>query len=327
MITMDNKEPHSSRYFFTAVILISISLLGGIYSVASTNAYVADLKEYKSLIEYNPFESLLLEAEGSYVYAPNEDRVFFSKSATKPLPLASITKIMTAMVALENIPETASLRVMREDLLTDGQSGLLEGELWQPRDLINFTLIVSSNDGAQTLARETERFLDEGNTFVEEMNKRAKEIGMEDTVFYNPTGLDESEETAGAYASPKDVATLFNFALNHYPHLLEETSQFESVYSSLSGLSHTAENTNILTSSLPNIIASKTGYTDIAGGNLSIVTELDEVGPIIITVLGSSKDGRFSDVSSLYNATLKGLYLDRELAKLENETKEILKQI
>ena len=73
---------------------------------------------------------------------------------------------------------------------------------------------------------------------------------------------------------------------------------------------HDARNTNQDTLSIPWILASKTGYTDLAGGNLVIAFDAGMMQPYIIAVLGSSKDGRFSDVNKLYKATID--YLDRQ---------------
>lgn len=309
-------------YLFLAITLTVAFLVGSILYLRDTRNYVEEVSETPLLITYDPFREVLIEGDSAYVYDVKNRRSIHSLNPTATLPLASITKIMTAFVALENIPSTETITIMPQDLGTEGGSGLIPYEAWRVGDLIDFTLIVSSNDGAEALRRVGNQYTLErnGQTFIETMNSRAKEIGMEDSVFYNPTGLDQDLSRAGSYSNARDVSTMFNFLLSNYPFLIEESAHAEETFTSISGISHVARNTNRLTETIPDLIASKTGFTDLAGGNLAVVVEPESGRPIIIVVLASSLEGRFSDVNSLYHRTK--LYLSAE-KKVEDFLEEI----
>jgi len=139
------------------------------------------------------------------------------------------------------------------------------------------------------------------------MNAEAKKIGMNQTYYINDTGLDQSTVQGGAYGTAKNMAMLFNYILKNYPNMMEATREASFQIASESGIMHTAINTDAIVNSIPGLIASKTGYTDLAGGNLVIAFDPEIGRPIIISVLGSTEDGRFEDVSKLVAASLESL--------------------
>ena len=106
------------------------------------------------------------------------------------------------------------------------------------------------------------------------------------------------------------MSRLVEYIIKNHPELLEATKHNILNTESKQGIHHTIYNTNNIVDSLPNIIGSKTGYTDIAGGNLTVVIDPALNRPVSITVLGSSKEGRFKDVEKLSNATL--VYFSQE---------------
>jgi D-alanyl-D-alanine carboxypeptidase len=127
---------------------------------------------------------------------------------------------------------------------------------------------------------------------------------MENAYFENSSGLDLDNETRpGAVASAYDVTKLLTYALLEYPSILNHSRFGNYSVVSLNGRNFQAENTNQLTDSIPGLLASKTGYTVQAGGNLAIVVDVGLMRPVVIVVLGSSREGRFSDVQKLYNVT------------------------
>lgn len=248
----------------------------------------------------NYFEDLALNAQAVYVYDVNTGRVLYQKNATVPLPLASITKAMTAIVAEESAQSGGgrAITIDQQALQTEGESGLLEGETWDLSKLLSFMLISSSNDGAAAVAQAYP-------SFIERMNEKAAELRLDSLAFSNPTGLDsEITNDTGGYGSAEDVAMLFKYALHEHPGLLEPTRYAVQEYAS-DTLIHQAKNTNPVLSGIPNGIASKTGYTLKAGGNLAIAFDRGLNEPVILVVLGSSYDGRFEDIESLASTTLK----------------------
>ena len=259
----------------------------------------------------DPFVSLSLNAEAVYVYDTVTGETLFSKNEEAQLPLASVTKVMTALVA-SGISENTRVSVRSRDL-ADGPGGLTEGQDWSLKNLLSYTLVISSNSGASAIAGAAGAVFQNENDwkgereeiFVEEMNKTAKRLGMNQTFYLNPSGLDENGELSGAYGSAKDMATLFDYILKAKPLLLSATTNNSLRFDSLDGVSHLAVNTNTIAQTVPGLIASKTGYTDLANGNLVIAFDVGPMHPVIIAVLGSTQEGRFTDIEKLVNATIE----------------------
>jgi len=256
----------------------------------------------------NPFESVALTAKAAYVYDIATGEMLYEKNSELQFPLASLTKIMTALVAREYTNPQTIITLTQRDISAEGDSGLRVDEKWRFSDLVDFTLLTSSNDGARALASvgalSASRTHGGNISFVDLMNEKARDLGLTQTFFLNEIGLDESSSTSGAYGSAKDVAMLFAHALNTYPELYAETAQNTGEINSLD-FTHTATNTNTIVSQIPGLVASKTGFTDLAGGNLAIIFEAGPLHPIAVVVLGSTADGRFVDVERLVETTIK----------------------
>jgi len=257
----------------------------------------------KELTAAEVFENVTVEAISAYVWDVRMQRALFNKNADEQLPLASIAKLMTALVAYELIDDEAVISITIDAIRQDGDSGLLDGESFSLRNLTDLTLITSSNDGAYALATAAGSVLtrdgDLAKVFVDAMNIRAEEIGLSQTYFHNPTGLDISETEGGAYGSARDVAFLMEYIITNYPDILELTNEDLTSIKNDAGAAHTAKNTNVGVLDIGGLIASKTGYTDLAGGNLVIVYSAGLNRPIIISILGSSLKERANDVSIL----------------------------
>lgn len=257
------------------------------------------------------FPTVALRAKGAYVYDARTQTVLYAKNENERLSLASLTKLMAAVVASDISPEYAQVVVTQEAIRADGDSGLLSDERWALRDLLDFSLMSSSNDGIRAVAlslgalssfgASEEKIIDD---FVKAMNNKALALDLKNTYFWNETGLDESEVKGGGYGSARDVAVLLEYILSAEPHLLEATRQAETTIVSIDNNKHVAKNTNRLASDTPGLIGSKTGYTDTAGGNLAFVFDPELGRPIIVTILGSTASGRFDDAKKLIDATL-----------------------
>jgi D-alanyl-D-alanine carboxypeptidase len=257
----------------------------------------------------NAFAEVNLEAKGAVVWDVINSRELFSKNSDLPLPLASLTKIMTAVTIASKFPDPSNIKIAKEYLAPEGDSGLVVGDTWKASDLRDFTLLTSSNDGAFALAAVAEAQVasdgsDPQAQFIKAMNDTASQIGLLNSKFFNEHGLDRAADKGGAYGSAHDMAALFEYTLKNYPEILEVT-RYKSVQFKSTEKKYSAENTNILVDKIPNLIASKTGFTDLAGGNLVIAFDAGLNRPIIISVLGSTEQGRFSDVQKLVDASLK----------------------
>ena len=260
--------------------------------------------------EADPFTNLLLEATAVEVYDISQQKILYSKNANKKLPLASVTKVMTALVSSE-IPDDTTMEVSTSSLSV-GAGGLVQNEVWKLKTLRDYTLVVSSNSGANVIAENTGAYLrrdtlgTENNVvyFVKKMNDKAHEIGMFQTSYRNPSGLDENETVSGGYGSVEDMVTLYSYILKNKPSLLSATTLDTVDYLSEDGVNHHGLNTNTVARKVPGLIASKTGYTTLANGNLVIAFNVGPMHPVIISVLGSSQEGRFIDVQKLVDASI-----------------------
>lgn len=255
-------------------------------------------------------EDIKVTATSAYVYDVRAKRALYNKNADDVLPLASITKLMTALVAHELIDADKTVTIQKTAVLQSGSSGLAEGEQFTSQALADYAMLASSNDAAYALAAAVGALIDETNpsqTFVRAMNIRAEELELPNLKFYNPTGLDLSLTEAGAFGTAREISFLMEYILTNYPSILEPSTFTSTRVYNANGAYHDAENTNPIITTIPNLLGSKTGYTDLAGGNLTIAFDAGYNRPIIITVLGSSYDGRFTDVQTLVAAVTASL--------------------
>jgi len=256
-------------------------------------------KQQTKTAQQDVFTELEFEAKAIYVYDIVEDKILFEFNKNKPLPLASLTKIMTVLTAKTIIPEQFIVTISKEAIEQEGDDNLLVGEKWRLFDLLDFIIVKSSNDAAAAVALSI-------NGFVKKMNEQADIIGMKQTYFFNETGLDISDSVAGAYGSAQDMAKLMIYALKNNPEIFEAT-KYDRFYLSSFNKKYYVKNSNSTVASSTGIIASKTGFTDLAGGNLAIIFDAGFMRPVVAVVLGSTYDGRFTDMQKLIFTTLEKL--------------------
>ena len=251
-----------------------------------------------------------LTAHSAIVWDAKNKKVLFEKNADEALPLASVTKLMTALVAYELLDPQERVRVTNHALRAEGDSGLRDGEQFTLENIIDLTLISSSNDAATAVSAVGGAVISETNpsmAFVRAMNIKAEELGLTKTHFENPTGLDISPSKAGAYGSARDIALLMEHITRTVPEAIALTNVASARIANNEGVYHLAENTNEYVQKIDGLIASKTGYTTLAGGNLAIAFNAGLDRPIVIVVLGSTYDDRFSDVLTLVTETQRHL--------------------
>jgi D-alanyl-D-alanine carboxypeptidase (penicillin-binding protein 5/6) len=215
---------------------------------------------------------------------------------------------MSGLVVMDVLPDNTIVTINRDDIAMEGDSGLAIGEKWKLKDLLDFSLIESSNDGMHAISSALNSYETINNAdTIQMMNEKAVSLGMKDTVFVNETGLDIDKAMSGAYSSAYDVSMLLKNILKDNPSLISSTNKQSEVFVSESNIKHIAENTNTSLNQISGLIASKTGFTDLAGGNLAIVFDAGLMHPVAIVVLGSTSDGRFTDVVKLANLALEKL--------------------
>jgi D-alanyl-D-alanine carboxypeptidase (penicillin-binding protein 5/6) len=234
-------------------------------------------------------------ARAAIVYDPVSKQIIFEKNGDERLPLASLTKLMSADAVLAHESATTTVEITRDDLKPSGDWGLRVGDRWNLVDLVRFGLVASSNDAMAAAAGVL------GDNGIDAMNHRAQELGLTQTYFFNPTGLDLDIETAGAYGSAHDVAILAAAFLAAHPALFEATVAPSVTIRSGTEILHATSTAGPLLD-IPGLIGAKTGYTDLAGGNLVAAVDISVGHPLIIAVLGSTREGRFEDVKTLVGA-------------------------
>ncbi|MBP6883901.1 MAG: D-alanyl-D-alanine carboxypeptidase [Candidatus Pacebacteria bacterium] len=292
----NNEEIKNYRLFALVIIIVIVEAV--FFSVGNSkinNAIRAEEERYAKL--QTDLQNLPLEAKAVSVYNITQNKKIYGLNDTAPLPLASLAKTMTVVTALNNHKLNDIVFIPLAAISQAGDYGLYGDEKWYMADLAKSTLIASANDGAYALTA--------GNpNFLEEMNTKAKKIGMEHTLFLNPTGLDIDLNNAGGFTSAEDANTMAMYALRRFPQIFEVTTTAELKIISLSLFDHDFKNTNILIGKIPNLLFSKTGFTEIAGGNLTIIFKNNRAEDIAITVLGSTFEGRFTDMEKIVNIVL-----------------------
>lgn len=244
--------------------------------------------------------ALELQTEAALAMRPDGGRIYYNKNMEARRPIASLTKLMTAIIVLENYDLNEIIKVLKSDIEKEGSQGNLRpAEELTIRSLLNIMLIDSSNDAASALARQRP-------DFVSLMNQKVKKMRLNNTHFTNADGLDEENN----YSSTLDIAKIFNYLTSNYPDTIEILKTRNMVvFSSDGNIAHRLQNTNELLNRIDEIISGKTGYTDRAGGSLILLLSGLSFGSennIITVVLGSLD--RFGESEKLVK-WLKAAYI------------------
>lgn len=273
---------------------------------------ITDLPPPENIVIADPFADITLESRAVYVHDLATNETVFSRNENVRLPLASIVKLMTALVARSTMNGSAMVTLTQDDLSLEGDTGLHPGERWRMEDLLEMMLLVSSNDAAHAIAGFVGSNGQSSNdvsmareNFIQKMNTFAQELGFTTMEFFNETGLDfEGKTRNGGYGSAREVAVLISALWKNYPEVIESTAQKDAHIFSQDAIDHGLINTNEITGRIPGLIASKTGYTDLTGGNLAIIFDIGINHPVVAVVLGSSYKGRFDDMAKIVSAVL-----------------------
>jgi len=305
-------------------MILRLGVLGGflVISIFISSIDIFNIKKdnfvatsVQATFPISNFEQISIDAKAVYVYDLTEEKILFSKNENSQLPLASIAKLMTALVSSELIPEGTIIKIGESSIKIDGDNGFRVEELWKFKDLLDYTLLVSSNDGAHAIADTAGKFINDSKyvdenpheKFISKMNEKAVTLGLNQSYFINESGLDVNSTVAGGYGSAKDMSFLVEYIIYNHPKLLEATAYNTLTFTSEDKFVYNAVNTNSAIGNIPGLIASKTGFTDLAGGNLVVVFDAGINHQIIVIVLGSSFDGRFTDIEKLVSASIKEL--------------------
>lgn len=288
-------------------ILVLIAFLSVVYAVGNwiKDSRALKISNHETTILQEVFNNIEIHAQSAFVFDLFNGKVFYSKDENKKLPIASLTKIMTALVVLDKFDKESIIVIPTEALKTTGDDGLKADEGWRVEDLVKFMLLSSSNDAASAFSVRYP-----GN-LVADMNTKANELGFSNTLFFNEHGLDikegenSKEYKAGNYSSVKEIAYLISYTVSQYPEIFKITSQKSAKFKTIGGSELEVNNTNDKVDFLPHTLVSKTGFTPRAGGSLATVFEPETGHPVVISVLGSTLEERSFDIIRLAIAVLE----------------------
>lgn len=239
-------------------------------------------------------------AKALYAYNFSNGVVIYSHNADIPLPLASLTKLMTIRVALKDTSTKRAYTLKEQDLRPLGTIGFTAGETYTLEDLASAALIASSNDAALALVGSTGMSQEE---FLLEMHAEAERLSLRSFSFATITGLDDMDNNSRAFGNAKDALFLLHADTVDLPTTFKESAEESKSIFSQEGARIELQNTNKFISEFPLLVAGKTGYTDSAGGNLAIIWKEIDGTMLGAVVLGSSQDGRFDQMKLLYDTS------------------------
>lgn len=275
-------------------VILSVGFF--IHLLNDTEAHRSDAKIIPTC---SAFEAPRVRATAAIVFDMNTGTALYEKSAFDQMPLASLTKIMTVLAARKTRNPDDIVTVGSAALEPEGDSGFWAGETWRFQELVDYTLITSSNDGARALALSALNPRETLDDFIERMNAMARSLGLTQTYFLNDTGLDTSPTVAGAYGSAYDVALLLTHILREHEETFSHSAESEQTFTTPSGKTYHARHTNATVGSFPGEVVVKTGFTDLAGGNLAVAIEPSPGHPLALVVLGSTREARAEDIAIL----------------------------
>lgn len=206
-----------------------------------------------------------IEAKAALIFELNKNKILYQKNIEQVLPIASLTKLMTALIVLEKMDLEEAIIISKEALAAYGDKGdLVLNEKISVKNLLYILLIESSNDAAIALAEYYQQKT--GNDFVSLMNKKAEELTIAKTFFADPSGYNLAN-----VSTAKEVVELIRYSFSQ-PIIWQILRTPTISLSSIDGqINHYLVNTDELLNRLPNIIGGKTGYTEEAQGCLALV--------------------------------------------------------
>jgi D-alanyl-D-alanine carboxypeptidase len=265
--------------------------------------------DYPKLAENEVLYSPEATALFSFYFDEDSEKVLFDKNSNEILPIASISKLMTALVVIENYNLEEKLQVSENEVIS--RTEFRDFRAWSEtriEEIVFQMLIESNNSGAFALALISNRFFENKNEsvslFVDMMNKKTKQIGLKNTKFINPSGLDGKDNYNSSTA--EEVAFFAKYIIKNKKIIFEITKMPSyRLYSPDKTAYYDVVSTNIfLTSDKKEwtevIYGGKTGFTRAADGCLLLILEVPESNGYIINVVLGAKD-RFLEMEKLIN--------------------------
>lgn len=295
--------------------LIIIALLLTSQSILPINsfAYSAQFAQtIESDLEFNPINSY-----AALAFNVKTNEVVFRKNTTEKLYMASITKLMTALIITEkyNLNQNiVSKKNYKSDLTKYNAPQVLsggairKGEIFSAKDLFKVMLVYSANDTTLLFA---DRIAGSQKAFVRLMNKKAQKLGMKNTLFKNPNGLSNGGDEVGQCTTLEDMALLLKVVINN-PQIMDAVKLRLVVLKSNYRIG-TYKSTNLLFTQYSGVYGLKTGMTSKAGNCLSSIANIGDDDYVIITLKANKRSAAAKDHMTLYDALKKAHIVEKNL--------------
>ena len=281
------------KIYSVIFILLAFIITFGCFSGFTTN------KSYADEITKNQTNTITAKSKSAYLIDFDTNTVIYSKNELEKLPIASMCKIMTLLLCFEAI-DNDLISLDEIVIVSENASGMggsqvfleTNGE-YRVGELIKSIVVASANDACVAMA---EKLCGNEQLFVNKMNDKTKELGMDNTVFVNCTGL----PCAGQFSCAKDVSIMFSELLKH-----EEYYMFSKIWTDV--IVHPKDrkteisNTNKLIRFYQGCDSGKTGYTNEAGHCLAASACRNGMRLISIVISAQNSKERFADVSNMFN--------------------------
>lgn len=248
-------------------------------------------------------ENFTIHSKNAILYNLKDNTILYEKASEEKTKVASLTKIMTAIVAIENIENLNEKVVLKQNVFTGlkeanaAVAGFKIGDQVSYLDLLMGTMLPSGADAARGLAIN---LAGSEKEFVVLMNKKAKELNLTNTNFVNITGLDAPNH----YSTVKDISVVLKYALNNPAFKQIYTTREYTTTSGLKLYSTLKELEEKIPSDISNIIGTKTGYTKEAGLCLSSIANYNGVDYLLVTTGADSNSNyplQLLDALTIYN--------------------------
>lgn len=302
----------SSLLFVLVLVLLALSPLPAFASVQKADIVLGRTVEDRGLAV-----SQCPNVEGEHVILVDKNgTVYFERDADTPANIASITKVMTAVTALDYAPlDTKILVSDYASEIGESTAALIGGDTLTLEEALKALLIPSGNDSAQAIAESLGALMlqsegqDASNTeacearFVQEMNSKAAELGMENSLWTNPHGLDDGEFISDQHSTARDVSKLSAYAMSKdtIRNITSQDAGSCKVTRDGKTIELPLETTDELLGVYEGALGIKTGFTDSAGNCFAGACNRDGVELYSVVLNSTDEWQRFTDTEELWN--------------------------
>lgn len=294
-----------------AAFATAAALIIGLPTPARAEVRTSDVIMGTAASERGIDQSELPDISASHAMILGQDgTAYFERDADDPIKIASVTKVMTALVALEHCDLSDTVTVDHA-AATVGESslGLLEGDTLTMEDTLTGLMVMSGNDAATAIATTAGAQIDPTSdnpyaVFIEAMNEKAKELGCTDTVFENPHGLDFDTWAGNLHSTTRDITKVFAAAMQNDDFRTIDNSDRTSI--PVTSADGSARTVNLVVRNQihgqDGNIGGKTGTTDEAGNCFVGAFTRDLGGEVYVAIFGAqTNEERFADTLTLAN--------------------------